>query len=236
MLINIVVAFMAEAKPLIDYYQLKKDLSAPLPLFTNGTMALVVSGKGKVKSGAATGFIAARSQRGAALLNFGIAGHGSFDIGSVVTAHEIIDQETKKTYFPTRLFSFESSSFMCVQKPSLEYSSYGIDMESSGFFESASLFTTHDLIQVIKLISDNTHNPFDQMDFNAIPFLITQKLPQLNQMINHLMSLTHIQTSSPIEGLSHSNQKKYHRLMQRAKALIPELEEMLQQRGIPHES
>ena len=78
-----VCALHCEAKPVIDFYRLKKSHDdTAYDLYRGQDMACIVSGPGKLASAAATAWIAGRQQQTASLtwINLGCAGAAELDI------------------------------------------------------------------------------------------------------------------------------------------------------------
>src|SRR5690348_6346061 len=95
-ILNIVVALHSEAKPLIEYYYLKKICSEtlPFPVFSNKdrSIHLVVSGIGKIKTAAATTFLhcLTGNKSFSCFLNIGISGSSQYPIGALILAAKIV--------------------------------------------------------------------------------------------------------------------------------------------------
>jgi len=156
-----ICALHCEAKPVIDYYRLKKshDDSA-FDLYRGEDMLCVVSGIGKVASAAATAWSAERCAGEAALawINLGVAGAAEHDLGSIFTLDKIVDGDTGQRYYPVLLerSTFPRSAAISLSLASSEYrDGYLYDMEASGFVYAALRFSSAELIQSIKVVSDN---------------------------------------------------------------------------------
>lgn len=81
-----VSALHCEAKPVIDFYRLKKSHEDnAFDLYRGDGMACIISGTGKIASAAACAWIAARYQDepSIAWINLGIAGAAQHDIGRI---------------------------------------------------------------------------------------------------------------------------------------------------------
>ena len=76
---NFVVAFKAEALPLIDFYSLKKDSSPRVTNLSKRSSLLIISGPGKdnAATSAKKTFLKLNGSQNQAWLNLGIAGHES---------------------------------------------------------------------------------------------------------------------------------------------------------------
>jgi adenosylhomocysteine nucleosidase len=81
-----------EASPIIAHFNLRSYPDSPFPIYYNETMALIVSGIGKINCAAATAYL--QVLRGGSLhsawLNIGIAGHSEYPLGKGLLVHQII--------------------------------------------------------------------------------------------------------------------------------------------------
>ena len=98
-----VCALHCEAKPVIDYYRLKKshDDSA-FDLYRGDNMVCIISGTGKVASAAACAWIAASHNEATsfAWINLGTAGCADHEIGAPFLLNQVIDADTGQRYYP----------------------------------------------------------------------------------------------------------------------------------------
>ncbi|HHW30970.1 MAG TPA: nucleoside phosphorylase [Clostridiaceae bacterium] len=105
-----VVALMVEAAPIIDYFNLKKDMNVrAFTVYKNTDMALIVSGVGKLKSSAATAYICSHcgTTEKDILINIGFCGaYGSnYAAGTLLLVNKITDADSNKDYYPDVLYS-----------------------------------------------------------------------------------------------------------------------------------
>ena len=153
-----VVALAAEARPLLDNYSFSRLEDKPFPLYHSikDNMHLVISGMGKVNSAAATAWLGAQLSSQRIWINLGVAGHKDAPINSGYWVDKIVDRANGNCYYPTILFPWQTAAIECHSKPQTDYpASSLVDMESSGFFPTASLFTHQELVQLYKLVVDN---------------------------------------------------------------------------------
>ncbi len=156
-----VCALHCEAKPIIDYYGLKKshDDSA-FDLYRGDNMLCIISGTGKVASAAACAWIAARQNHEASIawLNLGIAGSAQHEIGAAFSLNQVIDADSGQRHYPAPCGGsmLPGSACLTLSQPSENYrEDYLFDMEASGFMYSALRFSSTELTQCIKIVSDN---------------------------------------------------------------------------------
>ena len=95
-------------------------------------------------------------------INIGLAGHKDLKIGKICSINKISDNETNKDFFPfANEFEIQSQGCLTVGTRKKNYSSKIYDMESSGFYQSASKYSSNELLQIVKIISDNQYESID---------------------------------------------------------------------------
>ena len=183
---NFIVALSCEAKPIIDELRLTKQFSpTPFPVFRNDFHRLVVSGIGKVAAAAATGFLLGSSstkQEVQAYLNVGIAGHGTLQTNTAFIASCISDDQDKAIFYPPQIIDsdFEHSRLCTCSNPNQKYEKgLGFDMEAHAFYSIASRSATRELIQVLKVVSDNEGRSLESIQ----PTMVKEYI------CNHLLSI-----------------------------------------------
>lgn len=156
-----VCALHCEAKPVIDYFRLKKSPDdTAFDLYLGADQACIVSGIGKLASAAATAWVAARFAQKAPLawINLGTAGAAEAAIGSAFVLNQVIDADSEKRYYPVPLLRAALPGAACISlaQASADYrEDYLFDMEASGFLSSALRFSSAELACCIKVVSDN---------------------------------------------------------------------------------
>lgn len=194
-MINLVVALPAEAKPLIRHFGLRRRPDAsPFPLYDNDGISLIVSGVGKLKAAAATACL--HATRGAALdqawLNIGIAGDGTRALGEGMLAHSIKDAATRRCWYPPLVFQppCETTAVLTLDRPASAYpETCSVDMEASAVYDTASQFSTSELVHCFKIISDNRANPSHGVSAASAEQLVAQKLDEIEVIVHQLSQL-----------------------------------------------
>ena len=155
-----VCALHCEAKPVVDRYRMKKAPGdPPFDTWTSDGMVCVVSGVGKLAAAAASAWSAARlaEQPALAWLNLGTAGADA-ELGSAFDVDKIVDADSGECYYPVPVLRSPLPGAVChtLAAPSEDYRNGLLyDMEASGYFASAARFSSAELIQSIKVVSDN---------------------------------------------------------------------------------
>ena len=194
-MINIVVALPAEARPLLDHFRLRdRQHNTAFPIYRNTDMALIVSGPGKVAAAAATALLAGTgtSHTRAAWLNIGIAGHAHHAIGSGYIAHRITDSATGKSWYPPQIhdLSTPTESLFTVDRPEDDYPTAALyEMEASGFFPVACRFSSSELVQCFKVISDNRTQATTAVTAKLCAQLIAARLADIEQLVTALSGM-----------------------------------------------
>ncbi|TDI42537.1 MAG: hypothetical protein E2P02_12815 [Acidobacteria bacterium] len=195
-MIAFVTALASEARPLIEHYRMER-LEGAFPLFGSDGYRLVISGIGKVAAAAATGYLHARAgeARYGIFLNVGIAGHRTRTVGELVRAHTILDAATKDCYYPTLLGfkELESAAVTTVDTPELQFPADTLyDMEASAFYATALRFSTSELIQCLKVVSDNRETATGAgggLSKEHVSELVATHLPIIDQFAAHSRTL-----------------------------------------------
>ena len=191
-MINIVVALPAEARPLLDHFRLRdKQHNSAFPIYRNTDMALIVSGPGKVAAAAATALLAGTeaAHRRAAWLNIGIAGHAHHAIGAGYIAHRITDSATGKSWYPPQIhdLSTPTENLFTVDRPEDDYPTAALyEMEASGFFPVACRFSSSELVQCFKVISDNRTQATTTITAKLCAQLIAARLADIEPLVTAL--------------------------------------------------
>ena len=173
---NFVVAFKGEAQPLIDFYQLAKMNDSPYPLFRNAQHSLVISGLGRDRAvSATTALHQVTNKPNLGWMNLGIAGHGSLKFGEAFIAGKITDDSKDESFYPPQIFehSFAVSCLQTCFKPCSNYQpDLGYDMEAHAFYRTACQFSIRELVQVIKIVSDNPDHDLNQVNPKEVSAMI----------------------------------------------------------------
>lgn len=188
----LVVAFPAEAKPLIDHYGLKPVSQKPFPVYQKDSTWLIQSGLGKANAKSTVQFlfehIGAEKDR-SIWLNVGIAGHKMRSVGEGILAHKVIDDTTGRAWYPVLVgdLKVKTDTIRTVLEAERRYEhNAAYDMEASGFFEAASGHSTLELIHAYKVISDNPAHPIDGFSPKTAEQLIEKHVKKITEIVETL--------------------------------------------------
>ena len=138
-MICLTVALPAESRPLIDFYRLKpRAAKGAFRIYRNESIALVVSGVGRIAAAAATAYLHAVTdeQRNCGWLNIGIAGHAEHTVGTGILASRITDSSTGTSWVaaPVPDLTISTGPLVTVEAPETHYpETVMYDMEAAGF-------------------------------------------------------------------------------------------------------
>jgi nucleoside phosphorylase len=142
----IVTALQSEANPIIEYLNLTKTNTH---IYENLDTKLIVSGMGKINSAIAVTYM----QPCKKIVNIGICGSSSHNIGNIYKIKKIIDKCSQKVIHIAK----DGETLTCVDTPQNnpnEFKNTLVDMESYGFYTAAKKFTKSENIELYKIVSD----------------------------------------------------------------------------------
>lgn len=201
-MIYIVVALSAEARPVVTHFGLARSREVEsLEIYLRPGLSLIVSGVGRVAAAAAVDALARAvpAEDHAAWLNLGVAGHRDHAIGTAVLATAIVDDVTGEKWrvATPRGLHFESAPVRTVDQVELEFDSESLyDMEAAGFYPRAIRLTAPDLVQVLKIVSDNRETGTLCVSAHQVQSLLEQNLAGIDRLVSHL----HRQARKPMAG------------------------------------
>ncbi len=231
-ILTIIAALNCEAKPWIDFYGLKKTTDKPFSFYSKEgvNIEIVITGIGSLAMSTAVGWVAGSvdSTIRRVWLNIGIAGHERRSIGEIVRVHAYIDGADLRHYYSPLIAKWvgDSDALMSVNAPTSDYPDGAmVDMEGVAFYLAASLFSSGELIESVKVISDNQQNSVEGLNASKITQLMQPHVSQLNQFTDNLLALGSSNHLEPIElelsdvRATHSQRQQLKRLLEKASAL-----------------
>jgi len=189
--INIVVAMKREAFPLISYWDLKENRDK---FYSNKKkkINLIISGIGKKKSEKATKYLAEKTNKNSFFVNIGIAGHKDYNLGEITLVSKVTDNKTKYSWYPSLLWKtkMKKTPLITVGFPKIRYTTNNLyDMEASGFFKGAREFVGPEMVQCIKIISDNKKSSILNISSNKIENWIHKKINIIDKLIKEFSDI-----------------------------------------------
>lgn len=216
--IFIFCALACEAKPLIATWQLKKlsHSGTAFSIYANAERVVVVSGLGKIAMAGAVGYVLALfpNPETPIILNLGIAGHKAIEVGDICLGQKISDAETGRSFYPPLTFTLpcDTTTVVTHAKVHTAYTDEKLhDMEAAGFYEMAVKFSSSELIQVIKIVSDNAESPIDRINESVVEAWINDKVGIVESVLNELIRLRQsIIADDPAEHLFQTLSTRFH--------------------------
>jgi len=194
-MINLVVALVAESRPLIKQFGLQEDSQARgFRVYRNDHVRLVVTGVGKTAAAAGAAYLGgfAPAAVNEAWLNIGVAGHTDLSLGAAVHALRITDQDSGRSWYPPQIAEMpgQGKTVLTVNEPEYEYNKdVAYDMEAAGFYPTALRFSVGEVAQCYKIVSDNRGSKADNLDKKAIREFIIDHLSAIEQIVHTLNEL-----------------------------------------------
>jgi len=197
-LICLVTAMTAEAKPLVEAFNLKPLPQTGLSAWVGDGVCLVQTGMGQQRAEARIDALLGVQLGINAFINVGIAG-GKRDLGSVILASSVQDQLSGKIWYPhlphknitdkegSEQQAVEHCAVVSVPEPCENYRPDCVyDMEAAGVTRAALKHTDLSRIQTVKVISDNPENPLDDFSVKNVMPWMCNTLPTLEALIHWL--------------------------------------------------
>ncbi len=201
--VHFVVALQCEAKPLVEYFGLKRRMDhSAFPVYEKAATTLTISGIGKTSAAAAVAYtqMLFGNLKYSVWLNIGIAGHRRPMLGQMFVVHKIVDEETGYRWYPPLLYrpSVSSAEITTVARPETEYAQDVLyDMEASGFYPTARRFSTSELIQCLKIVSDNDSVSRQKINPKQVSLLVNANIEDIENTANQLSQMAQSILQSP---------------------------------------
>lgn len=189
-MILISTALFCEAKPLINHFKLKKDKNSKI--YSNDSIMLVITNIGKNSHQIIQQILEDKAI--SSFLNIGIAGHKSYNIGSLFLAHKISSPENKKSFYPIILFDYKDTENLISQnKIESDFEKDTLyDMEAFFQFEIVSKSMPVELMHCIKIVSDNKIKKAKTITAKDVSDLIYQNIPKIEHVIEKIKRISEL--------------------------------------------
>jgi adenosylhomocysteine nucleosidase len=192
--ITVVCALPSEAQALIGHWRLALRRERPFRVYGDGPARVVVSGVGSHASAAAVGYAAGLADAGGdhMWLNLGIAGHVSHAVGTPLLAARITHHGREGAWYPSLLFpppcattELETHDVAVTDYPARAC----CDMEAAGFMAATGRVASGDLVQVLKVISDNADTGIANIERQRVHGLMQAALPTVLDLVEQLRTV-----------------------------------------------
>jgi hypothetical protein len=105
---------------------------------------------------------------------------------------KITDNKTKYNWYPSLLWKtkIKKTPLITVGFPKIRYTTnFLYDMEASGFFKGAREFVGPEMVQCIKIISDNKKSSILNISSNKIENWINNKITIIDKLIKEFLKV-----------------------------------------------
>ena len=180
--LTVICALASEAQALIEHWRLPGLRERPFRVFGDEQARIVISGIGSHACAAAVGYAAGLREARAndIWLNLGIAGHGTHGLGTALLAARISHHGRDGVWYPSLLFTppcavaeLETHDSAVTDYPPRAC----CDMEAAGFMAATSRIANGDLVQVMKVVSDNAESGIAGIERQRVHGLMRDALP-----------------------------------------------------------
>ena len=234
-MLTFIVALHCEAKPLIDLYKLKKVVDKPFDLYrrdgdqTNPGVELLITGIGALSVSSAVGWLAGRnsddSQR--VWLNIGTSGHMNHAIGTIILVHGVGDEVLQKSHYPPLVAKWPglTDAVLTVTAPCSDYpGGAAVDMEAYAFFITANRFSDSEIVQSLKVISDNEEYGIEHLNASKLTELVQNKIADIDAYAQALLNIRPDEFEYDISAIqqmrgTHSQRRQAGELLKKLSAL-----------------
>ena len=137
-------------------------------------------------------YLAKKTSNNTFFLNIGIAGHRDYKLGEIVLVSKVTDNKTKYNWYPSLLWEtkIKTSPLVTIGFPKIRYKSNLLyDMEASGFFKGARKYVGPEMVQSIKIISDNKNSSILNISSNKIENWIKCKTTIIDKLIKEFLTI-----------------------------------------------
>lgn len=199
MRLNLIVAHTLEALPLVSMLSMHQTSNAPAIYENESGVRLLVCGQGQqCAADAVHRLLDANDESDCAWLNIGIAGHQSMDIGSCIVANKIVQRCSGTKLYPVPFHhELAVSELHTVDQPELNYpDDVAYDMEAAGFFEAASQASTLELVQCVKIVSDNADSSVENISKQFVRELFETNLSAISNFIKSMEDIYQLHQQS----------------------------------------
>lgn len=197
----ILAALGCEVRPWIDAHRLKPVCHKPFDHYQSEFLDIIVTGIGAQSMATAVGWIGAQTAGPCVWLNLGIAGHATRDLGELFLVHGCASSEEGRAHYPPLVAKWSgcTDALLSVVKPSSDYPlGAAVDMEAAAFFAAANRFAPSELVQSVKVVSDNREIGVEQLNAKRISELMVPHREVIDEFVYQLQGIA--ESSIPLIG------------------------------------
>ncbi len=193
----VLTAFLPEARPFIESFGLhEQPRRSEGKVFFGPGVLLGVCGQGRRRAAGMTRLLIDQLhdrivRKDACWLNFGIAGSGSHDVGTMIIAHEVRDADSGEQWClqPSFETGYPASTVLTVSSPTDTYETGTVhEMEASGMMSALSGQIGRADAMVIKMISDGPGYPIQDLSVDVALSLLKRHRFRIEELIAVLLT------------------------------------------------
>lgn len=198
-MIYIFTALYAEAQPLIQRFQLKKEKTrSPFDTFYNEDkkLRLILTGVGSIASASAVSYICScyPLREEDFLINFGSCAGNALE--EVFLCHKLTERATGKTFYPDILYKhpFQEAELITESKvleQGLDSSKLLHDMEAAAIYQAGNYFIAPHQMFFLKVVSDAGQG--NQVEKQQLQQLIDKHMDAIEGFIKELQEISIIE-------------------------------------------
>jgi len=194
-MLRFVVAFQAEARPLVERFGMEPAGDGPFAIYRGDDAWLIVSGLGKAAAAAATAYLHLFSggEMGRAWLNVGLGGHSARPWAKASSLTRSPTGRAAPPGIPNWWWTARGPPCRCSRSSGWRRSTrcrgctYG---EAAGFFPTACRFSVAELVHCFKVVSDNSDATLSRrMSSTFLEHLIARNLGDLEAFARDLAAM-----------------------------------------------
>jgi len=237
--LRFVVALQAEARPLVERFGLEPVAeSHPFHVYRGDRGWAIVAGLGKAAAAAATAYLHLLSggETGQVWLNVGIGGHGLRAVGDAFIGHKVQDAASGLCWYPPLVVDLPcpTAPLLTAERTEEEYALPWVhEMAAAGFYPTACRFSTSELVQCFKVISDNPEATLTRAtSASLVERLIRENLNRIESFGTALLGLAREAAAPAADPPGYreivsrwpftvAEQRRLRRLLQRLAVLAP---------------
>ena len=191
-MIYVVVALAAEARPLISHFRLEKtDKLESLTLYRRSDLVMAAGGVGKDAMAVSVEALAKAipDAEPSVWINLGVGGHRVHEIGTAILAQRVVDEDTGSVFelSPPTDVHMQMGEIRTVEHVETQYETEAVyEMEAAAFCKQTGDLTDRELIQVLKIVSDNRRTGTLCVSARQVQGLVEQNLPTIDLLVSTL--------------------------------------------------
>jgi len=196
-----------------------------------GSIELVITGIGALSVSSALGWVAGRdrnSDEQRLWLNVGTAGHVDRGLGSLLLVHGVGDEVQQRSHYPPLVAKWQgdTDAVLSVSAPTSNYPiGAAVDMEAYAFFNVAIRFSDSELVQSLKVVSDNEQSGVEHLNAKKLTELVHMNIDEIQQFAHSFAAIKRenlIVDYALLSHLSgtHSQRLQAHELLAKTTVLL----------------